>query len=212
MLLALDTATNAVTAAVHDGTRVVASHSVIDARRHAEILMPVIDQVMTGIPKSALTQIAVGVGPGPYTGLRVGVMTALTLGHALDIPVVGLCSLDALAAAVALDEFAVATDARRKEVYWAVYSQGVRRSAPSVSLPGELPIDVRELPTAGRGPLLYPADLVNGIEPLDVDAGWLATEVIRRQGAGEPLDEVRPLYLRQPDAKPSSGVKSVLGS
>lgn len=212
MLLALDTATNAVTAAVHDGTRVVGSHSVIDARRHAEILMPVIDQVMTGIPKSALTQIAVGVGPGPYTGLRVGVMTAMTLGHALDIPVVGLCSLDALAAAVPLDEFVVATDARRKEVYWAVYSGGVRRSAPSVSLPGELPIDVRELPTAGRGPLLYPTDLVNGIEPLDVDAGWLATEVVRRQAAGEPLDDVRPLYLRQPDAKPSTGVKSVLGS
>lgn len=210
MLLALDTATNAVTAALHDGTRVVASHSVIDARRHAEILIPVIDQVMAGIPKTALTQIAVGVGPGPYTGLRVGVMTAMTLGHALGIPVVGLCSLDAIAAAVPLDEFAVATDARRKEVYWAVYSHGVRRSAPSVSVPGELPIDVRQLPTAGRGPLLYPADLPVGIEPLDVDAGWLATEVIRRQSAGEPLDEVRPLYLRQPDAKPSSGVKSVL--
>ena len=210
MLLALDTATNAVTAAVHDGTRVVASHSVVDARRHAEILMPVIDRVMAGVPKSALTQVAVGVGPGPYTGLRVGVMTAMTLGHALGIPVVGLCSLDALAAAVPLDEFAVATDARRKEVYWAVYSHGVRRSAPSVSLPGELPIDVRELPTAGRGPLLYPELFALGIEPLDVDAGWLATEVARRQTAGEPLDEVRPLYLRQPDAKPSSGVKSVL--
>lgn len=212
MLLALDTATNAVTAAVHDGRRVVAAESVLDARRHAELLIPVVDRVMAGIPKSALTRIAVGVGPGPYTGLRVGVMTALALGHALDIPVVGLCSLDAMAAAVELDgPFAVATDARRKEVYWAVYDGTVRRGEPSVGSAAELPLGVRSLPTAGRGPLLYPDALPHAIEPLDVDAGWLATEVVRRLAAQEPLDEVRPLYLRQPDAKPSAGVKSVLG-
>lgn len=173
--------------------------------------MPTIDEVMAGIAKSALTRIAVGVGPGPYTGLRVGVMTALTLGHVLDIPVVGLCSLDAIAAAVPVDgPFLVASDARRKEVYWAVYEGGVRGAAPAVSAPAELPPGVRSLPTAGRGPLLYPEWFPAPIRPIDVDAGWLATEVERRLAAGEPTDPVRPLYLRQPDAQPAAGVKSVL--
>jgi len=142
LLLALDTATSAVTVALHDGERVIAQESLVDARRHAETLTPMIASVVAsaGHRPAELTDIAVGVGPGPFTGLRVGLATAVTLGLTLDAPVHGVCSLDALAHAVARSDdaptdFVVATDARRKEVYWARYNRSgrmaTRISAPS---------------------------------------------------------------------------------
>lgn len=94
LLLAFDTATPAVTAAVHDGTAVLAQTYQVDARRHGELLLPAIGRVLAeaGVDKRELTAIAVGVGPGPYTGLRVGLVTAAALGHALELPVHGVCS------------------------------------------------------------------------------------------------------------------------
>ncbi|MGI8676836.1 MAG: tRNA (adenosine(37)-N6)-threonylcarbamoyltransferase complex dimerization subunit type 1 TsaB [Nocardioidaceae bacterium] len=124
LLLAFDTATPAVTAALHDGERVVAAATSVDARRHGELLAPAIATVLrdAGADRRDVTAIAVGVGPGPFTGLRVGLVTARTLAAALRVPVHGVCTLDALAAAVSEPaELAVATDARRKEVYWARY-------------------------------------------------------------------------------------------
>jgi tRNA threonylcarbamoyladenosine biosynthesis protein TsaB len=119
LLLAMDTATPATTVAVHDGTTVLARRTVVDARRHAEVLAPAVAEVLAAIDASVadLTLVACGVGPGPYTGLRVGVVTARVLALSRGIPVVGVCTLDAIAAGCGLDRpFGVATDARRREV------------------------------------------------------------------------------------------------
>ncbi|MBO1768470.1 tRNA (adenosine(37)-N6)-threonylcarbamoyltransferase complex dimerization subunit type 1 TsaB [Allobranchiibius sp. GilTou38] len=223
MLLAIDTATSAVTAAVHDGTRTLASESVPDARRHAETLTPTIDSVMAhaGLTPQDLDAVAVGVGPGPFTGLRVGIVTATTLGLALGIPVHAVCSLDAIAHQIATQagygghgEFLVATDARRKEVYWARYTVQagavVRHGEPAVSVPAELDPALRALPAAGRGPLLYPAEFGPVVPVADVDAGALAGLVVHRLEHGGELLPPTPLYLRQPDAQPSAKQKSVL--
>ena len=128
LLLAFDTATPAITVAVHDGSDVVAEASGEGSMAHGELLAPAIHAAMAdaGAAMSDLTDVAVGVGPGPFTGLRVGVVTALTLGSTLGITTHGVCTLDILAAELAqggaIDgEFLVATDARRKEVYWAHY-------------------------------------------------------------------------------------------
>ncbi len=229
MLLALDTSA-AVTVALHDGTAVVASRSTYDPRRHAELLVPMIDEVMTesGITKPELTAIAVGRGPGPFTGLRVGLVTARTLALALGLEVHGVTSLDAVAlqavdagiATVGTD-FIVATDARRREVYWARYhatetSSGlwaVPVTQPDVSRPHELPLN--NLPCAGRGTLLYPDSLPPS--PIETVAALRdpSAEAIARIALAETADGRRPrdpepLYLRRPDAAEPGGAKSVL--
>lgn len=204
LLLAFDTATPAVTVALTDGTSVLAERTSVDARRHGELLAPAAAAVLAdaGVSVSALTGVAVGVGPGPFTGLRVGVVTALTLGSALGIPVLGVCSLDAVAAAVAVEgPFAVATDARRREVYHATYDDsGRRRSGPAVLRPADLG-DRRDLPTAGEGPLLYPEEFAHPVEPRLPGAGALALlAAARLRAGGDGLLAPVPLYLRRPDA------------
>jgi tRNA threonylcarbamoyladenosine biosynthesis protein TsaB len=203
VLLALDTATPAVTVAVHDGERVVAESSVVDPLRHGELLAPAISQVLSdaGIWVSDLTGIAVGVGPGPFTGLRVGIMTARTMSVALGLPVYGVCTLDAVAFAVEADgPFVVATDARRKEVYWARYEHPtVRVSGPAVDRPADVATD---LPAAGRGAAMYPDSFPTVIGPEYPGAGHLASLVVTGAVASLPPD---PLYLRRPDvAEPTS--------
>jgi tRNA threonylcarbamoyladenosine biosynthesis protein TsaB len=135
VLLAFDTATPHVTVALHDGASVVATYESTESMRHGEMLAPGIEHVLAaaGATVKDLTAIAVGVGPGPFTGLRVGLVTARTLAYTRGIPVHGVCTLDILAAAgidAGLDEFVVATDARRKEVYLASYAGGRRVSEP----------------------------------------------------------------------------------
>lgn len=131
-LLAIDTSTSAIAVAVHDGERVLDRESVLDPRGHAEQLAPAIARLLTRLElrPAEVTQVVVGTGPGPFTGLRVGLVTAVTFAHALGIGVGGLCSLDALARQVLTrdadgtggpETFVVATDARRKEIYWAAY-------------------------------------------------------------------------------------------
>src|SRR3954454_16513657 len=131
VLLAFDTATPQVTVALHDGDQVVAEYRASEAMRHGEMLAPGIEAVLSraGAISQDVTAVAVGVGPGPFTGLRVGLVTARTMALALDIPVYGVCTLDILAAEAieaGLDDFLVATDARRKEVYVAAYAGGQR--------------------------------------------------------------------------------------
>ena len=101
LVVGFDTATPAVSVALYDGERVVSEASAADGRRHGELLTPMIAKVLSdaGASRADLTAVAVGVGPGPYTGLRVGVVTARVLGAVLGIPVHGVCSLEAVIAA-----------------------------------------------------------------------------------------------------------------
>lgn len=226
MLLAIDTSTSAVTAALHDAERVVARTSTIDARRHTEILAPAIDAMLrqAGVAPSALSRVVVGVGPGPFTGLRVGIMTAMTFGFALDLPVGGVCSLDALAHRAQQEGLTgpllVATDARRKEVYWARYDLDggpVRPGAPAVDKAQAVAEQVGDIPAVGRGAVLYSDHLHDATadrpELLDVDAADLAELAVQRVRAGERLLDVEPLYLRRPDAVPAAAAPNsrVLG-
>jgi tRNA threonylcarbamoyladenosine biosynthesis protein TsaB len=179
-------------------------------RAQTELLAPLVAEALrrAGARSGDLTDIAVGTGPGPFTGLRVGMVTAATMGFALDIPVHGVCSLDVLAEQAAsrvVGDLLVATDARRREVYWARYSagpSGVRRlTEPAVDRPADLPDAARALPTVGRGPLIYPDVLGHAVDDgvLDVDPGVLARVARRRLAEGVPMP-VEPRYLRRPDA------------
>jgi tRNA threonylcarbamoyl adenosine modification protein YeaZ len=211
VLLAFDTATPAVTVALHDGERVVASSTKVDARRHGELLAPGIVAVLdeAWVPRQDVTAVAVGVGPGPFTGLRVGLVTARTLGLTLDIPVYGVCTLDVLAAeavdvGAVTGPFLVATDARRKEVYWAAYDErGIRLDGPHVSRPSDVATDA---PVVGAGALLYPDAFPNPVGPEHPDAGVLA-EVVTDERV-ELLDP-EPLYLRRPDTAEPRAPKPV---
>jgi tRNA threonylcarbamoyl adenosine modification protein YeaZ len=226
LLLAIDTSTSAIAVALHDGRRVLAERSTIDARHHTEHVAPSITAVLDEAGRSAaeVSAVAVGVGPGPFTGLRVGMVTATVFGHARGIAVHGVCSLDALAhEAVATGavqgELVVATDARRKEVYWARYAAEPAESAgggprarrltdPAVDYPATVAEQLDGAPVVGRGALLYPDLLGPQTGPLDVSAGHLAAVALRALDEGTVLP-VEPLYLRRPDAAPSHPRKPV---
>ena len=210
LLLAFDTATPAVTVALHDGAQVLAERTTVDGRRQGELLAPHIAEVLAdaGAASADLTHIAVGVGPGPFTGLRVGVVTARVMAQALGIPVGGVCTLDALATEAAEaravpDAFLVATDARRREVHWAAYELGpnghpIRTDGPHVAAPADVVVSGR--PVVGRGADLYAEWLGPRVGPVDPGAGFLAGLAVRELAAGRPLAEPIPLYLRRPDA------------
>nr|WP_306238527.1 MULTISPECIES: tRNA (adenosine(37)-N6)-threonylcarbamoyltransferase complex dimerization subunit type 1 TsaB [unclassified Ornithinimicrobium] len=220
-MLALDTATGSLGAAVLDDGRVLAEVTHQDSRRHGELLAPAMDQALAtaGVRVADLSAVAVGVGPGPFTGLRVGVVTGLVLGQVRGIPVHGICSLDALAEQAVAEQvvdgpFLVATDARRKEVYWAQFAvaNGVahRTGGPDVARAADLPASVRALPAVGQGPLLYDV-LTRAADdaPTDVAPGWIGIVAHRALTAGADQDATpghgillppEPLYLRRPDA------------
>ena len=223
LLLGLDTATPAVTVALHDGGQPLAQLVTVDAHRHAELLAPAIAKVIAdaGADRGDLTGVAVGVGPGPYTGLRVGIVTATVLAAARGIPVYGVCTLDVIAADVECGEdFLVATDARRRELYWARYdSAGHRVAGPDVGPPAGIP--GRDLVTAGEGALLYPSLLPNGrgpAYPAAVTLCRVVTAALAARGAageaspaadGVVLLPPEPLYLRRPDAREPGAPKRV---
>ncbi|MGJ9413606.1 tRNA (adenosine(37)-N6)-threonylcarbamoyltransferase complex dimerization subunit type 1 TsaB [Aeromicrobium sp. CF4.19] len=205
LLLALDTAGPVVTVAVHDGTRIVGEARGEGAMAHGELLAPAIRDALASAGRAVgeLTDIAVGVGPGPFTGLRVGVVTALSLASTLRLTTHGVCSLDAVAPDRS-DEHVVATDARRKEVYWAHYADGRRIDGPHVDKPATVATLHPDLPVVGRGAHLY-ADVLGRVTPedapLDPSAALLADLVATGRAARLPLE---PLYLRRPDAKPAA--------
>lgn len=232
LLLALDTSTSAITSALLDASGDTQASAVsapvvlvrrrIDVRGHAEWLSAQVAELLAegGYTSRQVTHVVAGEGPGPFTGLRVGLITAETFAFATGAQYAGVCSLDALAFAACREgsvsgRFLVATDARRKEVYWATYEYDSeagdvvvprRLTEPSVAKPAELPDDVRALPCVGRGTTLYPELLPQAAGPLDVDAGELARLALAlyRQGQLDLRDRARPLYLRRPDAVPSA--------
>lgn len=208
LILAFDTAAPVVSVAVHDGERVVGEATGADAMAHGESLAPAMADALeqAGAAMADVTDVAVGVGPGPFTGLRVGVVTALTLGST-GKTTHGVCSLDIVAAEVDWDgPFIVATDARRKEVYWALYDSahpgGHRIEGPAVDRPSDLAALHRGVPIIGRGAALYADILDHEPGPLDPSAAVLASGI-----AAGTFDELplQPLYLRRPDvAQPAA--------
>lgn len=206
MLLAFDTSSPTVTVAVHDGADVLVELTSSETMRHGEQLAPLVDQALRRLDVSArdLSAVAVGVGPGPFTGLRVGLVTARIMAYAVEIPVYGVCSLDVLAVE-AIDTgtvsgpFAVATDARRREVYLATYDEaGARHDGPHVLRPADVPGAVSALPTVGEGARLYPEPFGDGRAPYRPSAAWLARCVAEER---VELRDPEPLYLRRPDAE-----------
>jgi tRNA threonylcarbamoyl adenosine modification protein YeaZ len=206
LVLALDTST-VVNVGLARGDQVLATATVTDRMAHAEQLMPLVSECVdaAGIGMADLDQLFVGLGPGPFTGLRVGVVTAQVLSFALDLELRGVCSLDVLAAqfvAASHGEFVVATDARRREVYWARYSpDGVRLEQPRVSRPSDVP----PLPVIGPAADLYADQLQAVPGPRAMDPAVLATASATLPDAGR-----EPLYLRHPDATELTRPKSVL--
>ena len=206
-VLAIDTSSPAVTAGVVTVGPEVALAAVrapVAPRGHGELLAPAIADALTdtGIAAKDLGAIVAGVGPGPYTGLRVGLVTVAAIADALGIPAYGVCSLDAIAEACG-DEprLLVVTDARRREVYWARYAAGRRVEGPAVARPADVS-DVDVDAVAGAGASLYP-DAWPGLRrraeqyPEPGSLVRLARDRIEGGAPGEPLT---PLYLRRPDA------------
>lgn len=190
-----------------------AARQVVDARRHGELLAGGIAAVLAelGAQPADLDAVAVGVGPGPYTGLRVGVVTAAAMSDALGVPAYGVCSLDAVDAWSEQDgPVLVVTDARRREVFWAEYDGDGRRVAgPAVLRPAALAEALRETGWTGRvvgdGALLHAEDFadqdVRG-EPRHPAADAVVLLAARRVLAGAPAPVLAPIYLRRPDAVP----------
>ncbi|BBX40036.1 tRNA (adenosine(37)-N6)-threonylcarbamoyltransferase complex dimerization subunit type 1 TsaB [Mycobacterium simiae] len=202
LLLALDTSTPAVTAGVvrHDGAActVLAQRVTVDARAHAERLTPNALGALAdaGLRMADLDAVVVGCGPGPFTGLRAGMATAAAYGHALDIPVHGVCSLDAIGV-LTPGETLVVTDARRREIYWARYRDGVRVAGPAVNAPADVdPGAARAVAGSPEHAALFGLPVCEPVHP--TPAGLVAAAP---DWSAEPAPLVA-LYLRRPDAKP----------
>jgi tRNA threonylcarbamoyladenosine biosynthesis protein TsaB len=210
LVLGIDTSTPATGVAVCDvdaaagGLRQLAAQQVVDPRHSAEVLTPLVERALAecGRPPADLEAIVAGLGPGPYTSLRVGIVTAAALGDALGIPVHGVCSLDGLVAGAA--SVTAVTDARRREVYWARYRDGIRVAGPDVSsaqvvaaqlAPGERVI--------GAGGELYSGVFGASFDPegpRHPDPAVLIRRAVPQLAAAPgPLV---PLYQRRPDATP----------
>ena len=206
VVLAIDTST-VVNVGLARGGQVLATATIEDRMAHVEQLTPLIRHCLgqAGLRLIEVDQIVVGLGPGPFTGLRVGIVTAQTLAAVGGQDLHGICSLDVLAAQYADQasaEFVVATDARRREVYWAAYAaDGRRHGAPQVGPPLAVP----RRPTVGPGAAVYPDQLMVAPGPRVLDPRVLATA-----GPGLPDAGSTPLYLRRPDATEPTRRKSVL--
>lgn len=208
LVLALDTATPTLVAGLArwlpgEPAHVLAERGLPSGNRHAELLAPAIGDVLAeaGVGVADLDAVVTGLGPGPFTGLRVGVVTALTLADALGLPVIGVCSLDAVGHGVRT----VVTDARRKEVYWAGYDDGGRRVAgPAVVRPEEL-----DRPGPFTGDPAFAERLGVPVQAADVSTAGLLRAAGPQLADPSSAGPLAPLYLRRPDATPPTTIKAV---
>jgi tRNA threonylcarbamoyl adenosine modification protein YeaZ len=208
LVLALDTATPTLVAGLarwtpDGGAEVLAERAVPSGTRHAELLAPAITGVLAdaGLAMADLDAVVTGLGPGPFTGLRVGVVTAAALADARGLPVVGVCSLDA----VGSDARTVVTDARRKEIYWAAYDTGgVRTDGPAVVRPEQL-----GRPGPFVGDPAFAERLGAPVEPADVTTAGLLRAAAPQLADPSSAGPLLPLYLRRPDATPPTAIKAV---
>lgn len=222
LLLAVDTSSPVVSAALADvrdnEVRIVASRDVAAANRHGELLAELVHDVMrqAGATPESLAAVAAGLGPGPFTGLRVGVVTAASLADALGVPAYGVCSLDAIARRCTDGrDLLVCTDARRKQVYWARYDgAGSRVDGPDIATPGEVAARFADVvdEVVGAGVVLYrdtfaTFDAAHDAAASAADVAHLAADKVRAHAASDVME---PLYLRRPDAAPPGRPKSVL--
>jgi tRNA threonylcarbamoyl adenosine modification protein YeaZ len=217
LVLAIDTSSAAVTAgimAVSDTQLApVAERTELNPRGHSELLTPNIAGCLAdaGARPDELGAIVAGTGPGPFTGLRVGLVTAAALADTLGIPSYGVCSLDAIGDS-ARDEadLLVVTDARRKEVYWARYEHGARCAGPDVAKPADV-ARVGVTAVAGAANDLYAdawPDLPHRLDRYPSPFA-LVRCAIDRIRAGAPTETLTPLYLRRPDAVEPGAPKPV---
>ena len=215
LIVVVDSATPAITAALAEVTdadaRVLARRVTIDARAHGELLAPAIEAVLheSGVRPRELGAVVAGVGPGPFTGLRVGLVTAAALADSLAIPAYGVGTLDAIGWATT-GRALVATDARRKEVYWAVYQDGRPVTVPAVDKPASLDVEVDH--AVGDGALRYASVLRVPVrdEPRYPPAEGLVALAAQRIRDKAPAEPLTPLYLRRPDAVEPGTRKAVL--
>lgn len=197
LVLAIDTATPAVMAGVVADEDILAQRVTFGARAHAEQLTPNVLAALVdaGLRMADLDAVVVGCGPGPFTGLRVGMATAAAYGHALGVPVHGVCSLDAIGGQTT-GETLVVTDARRREVYWARYRDGIRTVGPSVNAPADVdPAGARAVAGSPEHAALFGLPICEPRFPTPIGlvaavADWSARAAV-----------LTPLYLRRPDAK-----------
>jgi tRNA threonylcarbamoyl adenosine modification protein YeaZ len=208
LVLALDTATPTLVAGLadwshHGVTEVLAERAVPSGTRHAELLTPAISSVLddAGLTMGDLDAVVTGLGPGPFTGLRVGVVTAAALADARGLPVIGVCSLDAIGSGART----VVTDARRKEIYWAGYdADGVRTAGPGVVRPEELD---------SRGPYVgdpaFSERLGVPVAQAEVTTAGLIRAAAAQLADPSSAGPLVPMYLRRPDATPPTWIKTV---
>lgn len=208
LVLALDTATPTLVAgladwAQHGVTEVLAERAVPSGTRHAELLTPAITSVLddAGLTMSDLDAVVTGLGPGPFTGLRVGVVTAAALADARGLPVIGVCSLDAIGSGART----VVTDARRKEIYWAAYdADGHRTDGPAVVRPEEF-----GRPGPFVGDPAFAARLGYEVVAADVTTAGLLRAAAAQLAHPSSAGPLLPMYLRRPDATPPTAIKAV---
>ena len=208
LVLALDTATPTLVAGVgrwsgRQGVEVLAERAVPSGNRHAELLTPAIRNVLAdaGLRMGDLEAVVTGLGPGPFTGLRVGVVTAAALADARGLPVVGVCSLDAIGSGART----VVTDARRREIYWAAYgTDGARTEGPAVVRPEEF-----GRPGPFVGDPAFADRLGAQVTPADVTTAGLLRAAAPQLADPSSADPLVPLYLRRPDAVPPTSFKPV---
>ncbi len=168
-VLAIDTSTSRSCVAIIEDSKVLYSGFRDGATAHGPSLPALVQEALA---VSDVDEVVVGMGPGPFTGLRVGIAFAQSFALAREISVRGVCSLDAIAAQVREKDFIITVDARRKEVYWARYTDGARVGEPAVNFPTDV-----------TGAMIY-ADLFPDMLAL----------------VNLPGNIIEPMYLRRPDA------------